>query len=242
MIADQSIAELAVGESYAVPTAGSYTQTIQELLAQEAASLSNQYTSLITSEFKTEKFLQLVWLLTQVVNYNTQLMTYMDWDVETATGVQLDYIGEWIGFSREIDTPISGVFFSFDDEANGFDLGYWQDTYSAAGITILPDNIYRRILYAKIAENSWDGSIPTAVIALQKIFPSCTIVVQDNQNMSMIIGLIGVIDGLTQALLNDGYFDIRPTGVQITYSSNTIFFGFDLDTTIIKGFDLGYFS
>ena len=62
------------------------------------------------------------------------------------------------------------------------------------------------------------------------------------KHFKIIKAVIFVIDGLTQALLNDGYFDIRPTGVQITYSSNTIFFGFDLDTTIIKGFDLGYFS
>ena len=37
-----------------------------------------------------------------------------DFDIDTAIGVQLDQIGQWLGVSRWVTVPITNVYFSFD--------------------------------------------------------------------------------------------------------------------------------
>ena len=80
-------------------------------------------------------------------------------DIDTAVGVQLDMLGLWIGRSRIVSQPISGVYFSLDTDGLGFDQGVWQGPYDPdSGYTALSDETYRVILKAKIAINNWDGT------------------------------------------------------------------------------------
>lgn len=202
------------------------------------------YTSLITSEHKKPKFQALVSLLTGAIDANTQLINSMPtlFDLDTATGQQLDRVGEWIGFNRNISPAITSAFFTFDDSALGFDYGIWQDPYSVNGVTVLPDSIYRNLLYAEVASNAWDGSIPKAISLLSIAFPSAAISIQDNQDMSMVICVSGYVDVITQILLSRGYFSVKPCGVSITYLIPSVagaIFGFDLQNASVAGFDGG---
>ncbi len=62
-------------------------------------------------------------------------------DIDEAIGVQLDALGEWIGRSRIVSQPISGVYFSFDTAGLGWDQGVWQGPYDPnAGYTSLSDD------------------------------------------------------------------------------------------------------
>lgn len=110
-------------------------------------------------------------LLQPIVDLQTSLAYLPDkFDIDTATGVQLDTIGEWLNRSRNISTPIDNVYFSFDIAGIGFDQGLIFGPYvPATGITSLDDEHYRLLLYAKIAADNWDGTTTSANIILANL-------------------------------------------------------------------------
>lgn len=172
-------------------------------------------------------------------------------DVDTAIGVQLDAVGQWIGESRQISQPITGVYFSLDTQGLGFDQGVWLGPFDpTSGLVSLPDDVYRSLLYAKIIMNSWDGTIATIAAAINALFsgqPSTEIVVLDNQDMTMTVGIAGNAPAsIYLSLLEGGYVPIRPSGVLINYLVTSINtspnFGLDIENTAISGFDVGTWS
>lgn len=172
-------------------------------------------------------------------------------DLDQAVGVQLDTVGLWIGRSRAVNIPLSGVYFSFDTPNLGFDQGNWQGQFDpSTGVTLLDDTTYRALLRAKIIMNSWDGSAAVAAEAINMLFinsPGTFITIQDNFDMSMTVGVSGVVPPAALiALLQNGEFNVRPMGVDITYtitSVNTVpLFGFDIETSAISGWDVGAWS
>lgn len=142
-------------------------------------------------------------------------------DIDSAVGVQLDKIGEWVGRSRRIDTPLVGVYFAWDDLASsGWDSGVWKDIYDPdSGLVDLPDDAYRTLLKAKVAANNWDGTIPQAYEVWTAAFGTDTfLLIQDNQDMSMVVGIAGQpLSIVEQALLTNGYIPLKPEGVRIEY-------------------------
>jgi len=137
-----------------------------------------------------------------------------DFDIDTAVGVQLDILGEWIGRSRRVGQPISGVYFSFDDDSLGYDQGVWQGPFDPdEGFTSLSDDVYRIVLKIKIAINSWDGrneSIPEILdVALDKSGIRMAIV--DNQDMTISIWVLS--DPLTLNVTDRMILDNSLNGV-----------------------------
>lgn len=169
------------------------------------------------------------------------------YDVDTAVGDQLDTVGLWVGVSRNIALPLTDIYFAFDQVNVGFDQGVWFERYDPiTNQFALPDDHYRLLIYAKIAANQWDGSIPGAYAAWAKLFsPGNTVLIQDGGDMTMTIGFLGPLpDALTTALLTGGYLSLKPAGVHINgYFAPSIgqtpFFGFDVETMAISGFDVG---
>jgi hypothetical protein len=170
-----------------------------------------------------------------------------DFDLDDAIGAQLDIVGQWIGASRYVKTPLTGVYFSFDTPGIGWDQGvWWAPGDPIAGLIALPDDIYRLLLRAKIAANQWDGTIPGAYAAWDTLFAAqgFQIVIQDNGDMTITLGLLGANGNPTfRELFSGGYLDLRPAGVLITGylypSENTAFFGFDTENSSISGWDVG---
>jgi hypothetical protein len=142
-------------------------------------------------------------------------------DIDTATGVQLDAVGLWIGRSRRIDAALVGVYFAWDDTATtGWDSGVWQGVHDPdSGLVDLPDDSYRRLLRAKIATNSWDGTIPDAYAVWESAFGGGSfILMQDNQDMTMVVGIAGeLLSSVDRALLIGGYLNLKPEGVRVSY-------------------------
>lgn len=200
------------------------------------------YTTLITSEhYNKPKYIQLVQLLTGALDANTQLMNSLPglFDLDTAVGQQLDFVGQWIGVTRNLSPSINNVFMSWGTPGLGWTQGYWQGIGAQNGITVLPDGEYRAILYAQVVLNQWDGDIPDALAALQKALPNNGFFIQDNQNMTMTLGITGTITPLVQALVTRGYFNIRPCGVQLTTSTTTVFFSWGMNTATNAGWSTG---
>jgi Protein of unknown function (DUF2612) len=209
----------------------------------------DDYLNLIPSRNRQQpNFIQVVTLNVSVSVLVQNLLTSMipKFDVDLAVGDQLDIIGQWVGISRDVAIPIIGVYFTWDgDYSVGWDYGTWQPFNAPTSVTVLPDDSYRTVIKAKIAANSWIGTTEAAYAIWAQLFPQFTILIQDNQNMSYDLIIVGgIVDSLTLALLAGGYISLKPEGVRI----NNFFvpvvdepgFAWDMDTDLMKGWDEGY--
>lgn len=206
------------------------------------------YLDLITSEHQDKpNFVATITAAVQVLIQIQDLLSSMGpiFDLDIAVGDQLDIIGQWAGISRTVSIPIDNVYFTWDgDFSLGWDFGSWQPATAPANITVLPDDAYRTLIRGKIAANNWNGTTDGAYAIWDSIFPDVTILIQDNQDMSYDLALVGgIIDSLTLALLTGGYIPLKPEGVRVnTYyvpiDSNPIF-GWDLENDLVSGWDEG---
>lgn len=208
----------------------------------------SRYTDLITSQHADKpRFVATVDLVTEHAVNNQALLAAFPtlFDLDQAVGDQLDVIGEWVGIGREIKTPLSGIYFAFDTPGLGWDQGYWKRPFDPTqGLTSLLDEPYRLLLRATIALNRWDGSLPQAVAAVEPLFPSNGVLIQDNQDMSMTVAVGGpALDVISAALLTGGYLALKPGAVRISYVFTSVppapVFGFDMSSTFLDGWDIG---
>ncbi|UOZ17507.1 DUF2612 domain-containing protein [Enterobacter asburiae] len=177
-------------------------------------------------------------------------------DIDKAVGVQLDTLGIWIGRSRIVSQPISGVYFSLDIDGLGFDQGVWQGPYDPdSGYTTLSDDTYRIVLKAKIAINNWDGRNDSLPPILDAATAGSGLKMQiiDNQDMTISVWVFTETDISDVSLeliaaIKQGYLTIKAAGVWAgdietpsveTPSEGNRFFGFDMDNEYIAGFDDG---
>lgn len=210
----------------------------------------SQYTDLITSEHNQRpRFMAVVEALagTMVDQQNVLASMPGKFDLDSAVGEQLDTIGIWVGISRNVPLPLTGVYFSFDTDGLGFDQGSWKGPFDPdTGLTRLDDDTYRLVIRAKIGANHWDGTLESSREILNTIFGGGTFVfIQDNQDMSMTIGIAGVIpSAVFLALLRNGLIPLKPEGVRInivivTSVDGSPLFGFDMENDLVSGFDAG---
>lgn len=218
----------------------------------------SDYTGRITPQHANNpKFMATIRALVQPGVDNDHVLSFLTshcFDIDEAVGIQLDQIGEWVGRARQVRIPISGIYFSLDTLNVGMDQGNWLGQFDlaspATALTNLDDETYRALLRAKIIMNRWDGTATMAAQALELLFtnePGTFVTIQDNQDMSMTVGISGVVPGiLLISLLQNGEFDVQPEAVGINYlitSVNTApLFGMDIETGAISGFDVGAFS
>lgn len=213
-------------------------------------SVPNNYPGLVTSEHQQPNFLAVISALTQGSTDNQNLLAQLSqfFDLDLAAGTQLDQVGLWVGVSRYLTIPLTGVYFAFDTDGVGFDAGtWWSPGNPLTQLDILPDDAYRVLLRARIAANNWDGTVPSAYIIWNTLFAGSdtSVLIQDNQNMTMEFALLGPLpDAVTLALLENGYLDLKPVGVAINdywtpSLPDTPYFGFDVENSSIAGFDTG---
>jgi len=208
------------------------------------------YTDLVTSEHNQQPdFIAVVEALVQPMVDLQNLLSRMPakFDLDTAVDAQLDDVGLWVGISRNVAVPLAGVYFSFDTAGVGFDQGNWKGPFDPdTGLTRLDDDTYRLVIRAKIGANHWDGTLGSSKDILDSIFGGGTFVfIQDNQDMTMTIGIAGVIpSAVFLALLSNGIIPLKPEGVGVNFTIVTsidgaAIFGFDVDNDLISGFDSG---
>lgn len=165
--------------------------------------------------------------LTALFEPGTALMNFLSllpvqFDLDSAVGVQLDHVGEWVGRTRYIATPLPNVYFSWGTEGLGWGQGSWRGTFDpVAGLTALDDDSYRFLLRAKIASNHWNGTNDDLPDVLSIMFPRNSptkVFYQDNMDMSMTIAVSGKLPGaVLLALVTGGYIPVKPVGVRINY-------------------------
>lgn len=219
----------------------------------------SKYTDLITN-YHSQKplFVDHIDLITRPLTDVAGAMTSFitEFDIDEAIGVQLDILGKWIGRTRIVSQPISGIYFSFDTDGLGFDQGVWQGPYDPdAGFTNLSDETYRIILKAKIAINHWNGTNETLPEILDTALAGSGLTMQivDNQDMTISVWVFPETDISNVSLeliaaIRQGYLTVKAAGVWAgdiqtpsveTPSVGNKFFGFDMDNDYIAGFDSG---
>lgn len=234
----------------------------------------SQYTDLITSEHSDKpKYVEMVGFSAQpyadtVSDYSSVTGVY---DLDTAVGSQLDVVGQWVGISRFLSTPLA-VYFSFDDAPLGFDRGTWKSPYDpVAGIIQLDDTSYRLLIRTKILANTWDGTLESLNQILSTIMPEInglvlgvsttpgilgtdqpgpgiTMFVVDNQDMSMSFYVVGVgLTAILVAIMKLMAQLLKPEGVriasfEIASTGGAPLFAFDANTQYAAGFDTGSFG
>lgn len=208
--------------------------------------LVEDYLNLITSEHRQKpKYIAMVGMGAGAGVRIQDLLAQMIplFDVDIAVGQQLDIIGEWVGISRNIPIPVPGVYFSWDSTYDkGWDFGIWRGDSEPAEISVLPDDVYRTFIKAKIAANRWDGSLMGLYEVWDSVFTDITIFIQDNQDMSYNVGFVGrPVDSLTLALIVQGYLPLKPEGVRVNIIYSPIddnkLFAWDTDTSVLGGWD-----
>lgn len=183
-----------------------------------------EYSNLITQQHrdKSRFMATLEAMATPLVHVQNVIKSFvLAFDVDTAIGRQLDIIGQWVGVSRVISTPISGVYFSWDgSEDEGWDHGVWKSPNDPdSGFSTLPDDLYRRVIKAKIRANASCGCVPDVYRILSELIPTVGLVkVVDNQNMTMTLRMdVSEITAVERAILETGLLQVQPAGVNVLY-------------------------
>lgn len=194
-----------------------------EYITDRPSNTVDYYLGLFTSQYQNSTKLKAfarVFLdkLQDITNLVDSLFFYFDLD--EATGDQLDIVGEILGQNRYVDfEPTDGSSPKLDDET------------------------YRVLLKCKVLNNHWDGKIDSLQPAWKLIFPTGNIVVQDNQDMTMSVFVYGEFTSKIVDLIQNGYVVPRPEGVLVNIYTGTLpLLGFDRDDDYIAGFDTGYWT
>ena len=164
-----------------------------------------------------------------------------------AIGAQLDIIGEWVNLSRVITVPLPDPWFRLGDIPRGLGRGIVYNPNISTGtyLSALDDEIYKRLLVARIAANKWDGTSENALDILNMFFidPATYPIVDDKQTMWTIYALAGKIpDPRTLEIFCGGYLPLKTAGVTTDYLVTSVdgapIFGLGVNNGIIGG--LGY--
>ena len=187
-----------------------------------------EYVALVTSEHRRPRFLALVAACVRPFADAQAALAMLSeaFSVDTAIGAQLDAVGLWVGVTRQLQTPLEGVYFSWGVAGVGWEEGAWKGLYDpASGLSALDDDNFRRIIKARIVANHWDSSVGMAYAAWRIAFADThahILVIPDNQDMSMSVGIAGIRpDAVFRALLLGNYIPIKPEGVRIRWYAVT---------------------
>jgi hypothetical protein len=168
--------------------------------------------------------------------------------IDTAVGVQLDILGALLGRNRTLEFQPGG------------------------GLSaVMDDGLYRVALRSKIIQNQWKGTKQEIYDFWQRFFPETPVLIQDNQDMSMSIMVVGMVNDTTGSIVfglgpesstlgglghgywsgfigrlrdmvKHGYFTPKPAGVAVNYSFlETSVFALGIESTYLKGLGQGNF-
>ena len=167
--------------------------------------------------------------------------------IDTGEGVQLDGIGRIIDRSRNIDKAVSDTFFGFDGQTGIGTFG--KARFRSVGEEYLTtarlnDDMYRRILWAKVFYDISNGTIPDILQSTRRILntDSVSLTEINNANFYLIIGV-----KLTESqllLMKELGLIVKGGGIGmkyiITFNENN-YFGFRNQPNA-KGFGIGEFA
>ena len=183
--------------------------------------LLDGYRRLLTSEYKTRPKLTswLLWLLSEGLTYSNTLQEFLDaFNLDTAVGAQLDIIGRIVGVGRTLSFYPSG-----------------------GESPVLDDDTYRLVIKARIVQNMWKGTMDELYSAWEVLFPDIVLQIQDLQDMTFNVVIVGAFTSLERELITNGYIVPKPEGVRIrtmtiTDTTGLPLFAYDLNNFNYSGY------
>lgn len=169
--------------------------------------------------------------------------------IDTATGKQLDTIGEWVGQSRYLKKPLDDVYFTWDHIIDtGWDSGIWWDTYSPMeGMVKLDDESYRYLLRMFISANRWKSNSTEAYSIWEETYGDNNFILfTDYQDMSIDITFSGNLPAPVKAMIKAGIQPFKPESVRVrTYFTNNNdgpIMGWDIANNAINGWETAFWA
>ena len=191
--------------------------------------------SRVTEQFKNktvyDKYLEL--LLSGKVELQKTIQDTMQLrSLDTATGAQLDVIGEIVGRPRGLVTSDIFYYFGFSGSAQGESFssttdptvgGQWYSVDAPRGISREPsDDEYRLIIKAKIIKNRTLSRPEDVISAYKFLFGASQVTIEEISPAQVRIGIGKILDNAERGLLFDlggaGQLLPKPVGVNYTYS------------------------
>lgn len=202
------------------------------------------YRKLITSEYRlAPKFNETVRRMVRYgVKLDSSVLDIVDkFDIETAAGGQLDILGRCVGVTRELSfEPSQLVYGIICPNASEMYLDSAEESIYTVYQTPVPskfadiqevkgkpaadleddalvtDDVFRIMIKARIIQNIWKGNVLDLYEMWDNLFPdSQGLQIQDLQDMSFNIVLLGDYSVLMQELIMHGYIIPKPEGVRI---------------------------
>jgi hypothetical protein len=141
---------------------------------------------------------------------------YSSYDVDSVTGEQLDVIGRIVGIPRPILRGAAYDVFGYAGNDNY--TNYNVSPYIGDGAVVdlpLNNDLYRKLIKAKIARNVSDGTSDSIIQLLEIVLGVKVTSLSSNGDKSFDIGIASELDNTTQYLLEN--FDLvpRPQGTRI---------------------------
>ena len=202
-----------------------WTETIlpprQFLIGGDDDELLDGYRRLLTSEYKTRPRLTswLLWLISEGLTHASVVQEFLEaFDLDLAEGQQLDIIGRITGVSRLLS------FYPSD-----------------GSIPVMDDKTYRMVIKARIVQNYWKGNLDELYEAWAVLFPDIILQIQDMQDMTFNVVIVGEFTTLMRELITNGYIVPKPEGVRInlmtiTDTTGLPLFSYDLNTYQYSGY------
>ncbi|GHU69728.1 hypothetical protein FACS1894184_14200 [Clostridia bacterium] len=160
------------------------------------------YTDLITPQHRIRpKYFAWVSFLLTLFDVDIARQVGEMFNPHTAVGKTLDVVGEWVGVSRIFPaiTPIPG----YDSK--------------------MTDDIFRRMILAKIVKNNFKGAQGDLPNLWESVFGQDLLAIShDNQDMILDIDLKGDYSPIDTQLVLDGYIVPKPLGVGMFVNMNTL--------------------
>lgn len=184
---------------------------------------NEKYLNLITSEFESRPlYYKFVDTFLKKVSDTVNCLNTFDgkFNLETATGDQLDKLGQLVALTREL--PINDPSIP----------------------PILTDDLFMAVIKARILSNYWDGTLFGFQKIIETMFPGAAFQIIDGQNMTMqVVIIVPNASSAMLALLFNGYIVPKPSGVRLTWTvQESPLFGWGTDTSFIKGWGGGVWT
>lgn len=191
--------------------------------------------SRVTEQFKNkriyDKYLQL--LISGKVELQSVLKDTMQLrSIDTATGAQLDVIGDIVGRARGLVTSDVFYYFGFEGapQAQSYSSttdptvgGQWYSLNAPYGISRAPsDDEYRLIIKAKIIKNRTLARPEDVISAYKFLFGASQVTIDEFEPAEVRIGIGKILTNVERGLLFDlggaGTLLPKPAGVSYSYT------------------------
>ncbi|MBP2638682.1 MAG: hypothetical protein H6Q72_4589 [Firmicutes bacterium] len=166
--------------------------------------------------------------------------------LDTSEGEQLDGCGEIVDQDRLIDKAIALPFFGFESQTSGRGFGkarIRKKSESYLSSATLADAEYLKMIKAKIAKNTSQGTTEETIQSFSTVFDDAKIVITEHGNATMRVGVGRELTEAEQIFAAGVDLFVRPGGVQINiknYFDPDTVFGFENQG--YKGFGVGKFT